>query len=203
MKKFIKKLLKERVNNMPHHLIFEGAELTGKSWLMSQIYTFLETNYSQEKNILDGCHWFNSDIGIFGTKNGKFCIEKYAEILENLKDRNVLFEKFYISDIIYNRLHKNTEVLYSDIENKLLELDTKIILCIIEENENLIKKRIQDRLNLYPHYKRILQTPEWYINQQREYLKEIKKTKLPYLIVDMTEIPNNKCEDILKWIGEK
>ena len=36
-----------------------------------------------------------------------------------------------------------------------------------------------------------------------KYINEIKKTKLPHLIVDMTEIPNEKSsKDILRWIGE-
>ena len=41
---------------MIHHLIFEGAELSGKSWIMSQIYNYLEPKYNQSKDILDGCH---------------------------------------------------------------------------------------------------------------------------------------------------
>ena len=49
-----------------NHLIFEGCELVGKSYLISKIYDFLEKKYNKNKNILDGCHWINSDIGIFG-----------------------------------------------------------------------------------------------------------------------------------------
>ncbi len=188
---------------MNHHLIFEGPELTGKSWLMSQIYDVLEAKYNQNKVILDGCHWFNSDVGVFGTPNGRFCIEKYIEILEHLQNKNVLFEKFHLSDIVYNRIHRQKELAYTDIEEKLLELNTKIILCTFKEDEKLLEKRIKDRLSLYPHYERILQSPEWYISQQQEYLKEIKKTKLPYLIVDTTELPNKKHLEILDWIGEK
>ncbi|MFH1187635.1 MAG: hypothetical protein V1688_02105 [bacterium] len=188
---------------MPHHLIFEGPELAGKSWLMSRVYDFLEARYNNNNKILDGCHWFNSDVGVFGTEHGKFCIEKYLEMLETLKNKNVLFEKFHISDTIYNRLHRNIKIDYSFIENELKKLDAKIILCTFNKDVNLIKKRIKDRLNLYPHYERILQDPKWYISQQDEYLKEIKKTGLPYLIVDLTEIPNEKDKEILEWIGEK
>lgn len=188
---------------MPHHLIFEGPELVGKSWLMSQIYDFLESKYNKEKVILDGCHWFNCDVGVFGTENGKFCIEKYTEILEKLENKNVLFEKFHISDIVYNRMHKNIELDYSNIEDRLNNLNVKIILCAIKKDKKLLEKRIQDRLELYPHYERILRDLEWYLGQQEEYMKEIKKTKLPYFIVDMSEIPNNKHLEILNWIGEK
>ncbi|MFH1030834.1 MAG: hypothetical protein V1770_06290 [bacterium] len=188
---------------MRHHLIFEGAELAGKSWIMSQVYDFLEKKYNKEKNILDGCHWFNSDVGIFGTPNGKFCIEKYTEMLEKLKEKNVLFEKLHISDIVYNKMHHEIEINYTKIEKKLKKLDTKIILCKFKENIPLIKDRIRDRLKLYPHYERILQNPQWYIRQQRQYVKEIKKTKLPYLIVDCSHLPGNQPNEILEWIGER
>lgn len=50
------------MKNPAHHIIFEGAELVGKSYIMSRIYDFLEEKYNKNRNILDGCHWFNSDI---------------------------------------------------------------------------------------------------------------------------------------------
>ncbi len=186
----------------PHHLIFEGAELTGKSYLMANVYNFLEEKYNTGKEILDGCHWFNTDVGIFGTNFGKRCVEKYIEILDILKEKNVLFEKFHISDIVYNRIHQGVELNYNKTELLLKKLNAKIILCVFKEDEGLLQKRIKDRLNLYPHYKRILQDPRWYIKQQKEYLLEIKKTTLPYFIVDMTEMPNEKYLEILKWVGE-
>ncbi len=185
-----------------HHLIFEGAELAGKSWIISQVYNSLEIKYNREKNVLDGCHWFNCDVGIFGAENGKFCIEKYAEMLNHLKNSNVIFEKLHISDIVYNRIYKKRKLDYSKIEKKLARLNTKIILCAFKEDKKMLLKRIEERLNLYPHYKRILRKPEWYIAQQREYIKEIKKTKLPYLIIDSSQLPGDQPEEILKWIGE-
>lgn len=186
-----------------HHLIFEGAELVGKSWLMSQIYDYLEFKYNKNRVILDGCHWFNSDVGIFGMPHGKKCAQKYMEMLEILKKENVLFEKFHISDIVYNRLHRKKEIPYAVMEKKLKQLSTKIVFCVINEDEKLINKRIKDRLNLYPHYERILQNPSWYINQQREYKKEIAKTSLDVLQVNLSELPNKKeVNKILKWIGE-
>ncbi|MBU1164549.1 hypothetical protein KKA15_03235 [Patescibacteria group bacterium] len=188
---------------MQHHLIFEGAELAGKSYLMAPVYNFLEEKYNQNKVVLDGCHWFNSDVGIFGTTYGKPCIEKYTEMLSLLKDKNILFEKFHISDIVYNRLHNNIELDYSKTETKLKNLNTKIILCTYTEDEKLISERIKDRLNLYPHYKRILHDPKWYIQQQQQYIEEVKKSQLPYKIIDLTKIPNQKYKDVLKWIGEK
>ena len=189
---------------MTHHLIFEGAELAGKSWLMSQIYDYLEPKYNQSGFVLDGCHWFNCDVGVYGTKHGKKIISHYLKILKELKNKNVVLEKFHLSDIIYNRLHRQKEINYSDLESRLLKLNYKIVLCLLPENKKIIKKRINDRLNLYPHYEKILHNPEWYIKQQGEYLKEINKTKLPFLIVKTSKLPDQKLvEKILKWIGEK
>src|SRR5512145_322970 len=73
-----------------HHLIFEGAELSGKSWLMSQIYDRLEPKYNRNKNILDGCHWFNCDVGVYGTEHGKPVIEHFCRIFAELQDKNLL-----------------------------------------------------------------------------------------------------------------
>lgn len=91
---------------MTHHIIFEGAELSGKSYLMSQVYNYLEPKYNNNGGVLDGCHWLNCDVGIYGTKHGKSVIKNYMGIAKELKDKNLLFEKFHVSDIIYNRLHR-------------------------------------------------------------------------------------------------
>ena len=82
-------------------------------------------------------------------------------------------------------------------------MGVKIILCTVTPDKEIFKKRIQDRLNLYPHYERILRDPDWYLEQQEQYKSEIKNSSLDYLEIDMTEIPNKKADDILQWIGEK
>jgi len=187
----------------PQHLIFEGAELAGKSWLMSQIYDQLEPKYNQSGYLLDGCHWFNCDVGIYGTKYGKPIIESYLKIFSVLKNKNLLVEKFNLSDIVYNRLHRQKEINYRNINRELKKLNFKIILITFPANKKIIRGRIADRLKLYPHYERILRKPEWYIKQQEEYLKEIKKTGLPYLIIETKKLPdNNLTNKILKWIKE-
>ena len=191
------------MKKLGHHLIFEGAELTGKSYLMSMVYDFLEVKYNKSKVVLDGCHWFNTDVGVFGTDLGKPYVKKFTEMLALMKEKNILFEKFHISDIVYNRLHNNKEINYSAIEKGLLALEAKIIFCIINEDKALLQKRIRGRLSLYPHYERILRNPDWYIEQQREYKKEMLKTKLPYITIDMSTIPNEKYKEVLRWIGEK
>jgi hypothetical protein len=189
---------------MPHHLIFEGAELSGKSWIMSQLYDFLEPKYNKNKAVLDGCHWFNCDVGVYGTRHGKVIIKNYLKIFKELKNKNLLIEKLHLSDKIYNRLHRKKEINYLSIEKSLKKLNFKIILITFPENKKELKKRIRDRLNLYPHYERILRSPTWYIKQQGEYLKEIKKSKLPYLILNTDKLPdNNLTLKILTWIKEK
>ncbi|MBU1870699.1 hypothetical protein KKF17_01035 [Patescibacteria group bacterium] len=72
------------------------------------------------------------------------------------------------------------------------------------EDKKTIENRINDHIKIYPHYERILQQPSWHIRQQEEYLKEIKKINLPYLIIKTEKLPdNNLIKQILKWIDEK
>lgn len=187
----------------PKHLIFEGAELAGKSWIMSQIYDRLEPKYNKSGYLLDGCHWFNCDVGIYGTKHGKPIIKSYLKIFNELKNKNLLVEKFHLSDIVYNRLHRQKEINYKNIDRELKKLDFKIILIAFPPDKKIIQARIADRLKLYPHYERILRKPEWYLKQKKEYLKEIKKTGLPYLIIETKKLPdNNLTNKILRWINE-
>lgn len=188
----------------PHHLIFEGAELAGKSWLMSRVYDYLEPKYNKSGYLLDGCHWFNCDVGVYGTKHGRRVIGHYLRIFKELQNKNLLIEKLYLSDMIYSRLHWNKEINYRAVEKKLKALNFKIILITFPEDTELIKNRLKDRLNIYPHYERILRDPAWYIKQQQEYLKEIKKGSLPYLILEARNLPDEKLPDkVLEWIKEK
>lgn len=188
---------------MTHHIIFEGAELAGKSWLMSRIYDHLEPKYNKNKTVLDGCHWFNCDVGVYGTKFGKPVIKNYLDIFQALKNKNLLIEKFHVSDIVYNRLHNKKEINYKEAEKILKKLNFKIILVLFPEDKNILKKRIKDRLNLYPHYERILQNPNWYIRQQNEYVKEIKKTALPCFVLCANQLPDeNLVSKILCWLNE-
>lgn len=189
---------------MNHHIIFEGAELSGKSWIMSQIYNHLEPKYNESGKILDGCHWFNCDVGVFGTKYGKDVVNDYLKIFKTLSNKNLIVEKLHIADKIYNKIHRNKNTDYEDVEDVLQKLDFKIVLITFPEDVEIIKNRIKDRLNIYPHYERVLQKPEWYISQQREYLSEIKKSKLSYLIVETNHLPDEtKVSEILEWIDEK
>lgn len=186
-----------------HHLIFEGAELAGKSWLMSRIYDYLESKYNSGGYLLDGCHWFNCDVGVYGTAHGRPIIELYLKIFNKLKNSNLLIEKFHLSDIIYNRLYRKQEINYKKIEKQLKELGFKIILITLPPDEKIIRDRLNDRLKLYPNYKKIMHKPSWYIKQQEEYLKEVKKSSLPYLIIETNKLPDdNLTNKILIWLNE-
>ncbi len=194
-------------NNKIHHLIFEGAELVGKSFIISQIYDYLEKKYNSNSKILNGCHWFNVDVGILGTPDGKKIIKKYIEILEILKNKNTIFEKFHITDKIYNEIYNHKKINYSVEENILKKLNTKIILVTVK-NENIFKERISDRLKNIPHYKRILQKPKYYFEQQKIYIKKMQKSKLDSLIIDMStpldkKFVKKQVSKILKFINEK
>ena len=189
---------------MPHKIIFDGAELSGKSYLMSQIYKAIEPKYNSGGRILDGCHWFNCDVGLYGTSYGQTVINGYLELLESLANLNIILEKFHITEYVYQKLYNNREYDFSGVETRLKKLDAKIILTSFQEDEDLIKKRLEDRLSLYPHYANIAQTPDKYIKQQQEYLDIIKKSKLDYLVVDSSQLPNPELVDeILKFLGEK
>mgnify|MGYP003972771075 CR=1 FL=1 len=196
---------------MSHKIIFEGAELTGKSWLMSQVYDHIEPKYNSGNKILDGCHWVNCDVGIFGTKYGQVALQKYLELTEELKEANVMLEKFHLSEAVYQKLYNNQNFLpagrqgdFSAIENRLQKLNTKIILVTFPEDEKIIQARLQDRLNLYPHYEKIAQAPTDYIKQQRLFKELIKQSKLEYLIIETNKLPDESLVDkILQFIGEK
>ena len=186
---------------MSKHLIFEGAELSGKSWLMSQIYNYLEPKDNKSGYVLDGCHWFNADNGVFGTENSRGVIDGYIKIFESLKNNNIIVEKFTLADEIYQKLHREKEYDYRDVNKKLKELDFKIILIVFPDDKKILEARIQDRLNLYPHYKKILQNVDWYINQQNMYKEKIEKCGLPYLIIDTNILPDQTLVDkIIDWI---
>ena len=188
---------------MAHNLIFEGAELAGKSWLMSQVYDHLERKYNTSENILDGCLWLNCDLGIFGSRDAEILIQNYLDLFEKLKHRNIIVEKFCISDAVYQFLYRGKQIDYREILEKLKILDFKIILINFLEDQELIKSRIQDRLNLYPHYARIVKDADWYIEQQKLYKEKINNSPLPVLEITTNKLPDEKLvDDILKWIGE-
>jgi len=53
---------------------------------------------------MDGCHWFNADNGVFGTKNSFKVIDGYLQIFKALENSNLIVEKFFLADKIYHNL---------------------------------------------------------------------------------------------------
>ena len=183
-------------------LIVEGAELTGKSYVISQVYEYIEQRYNTDPRFLNGCHWFNCDVGIFGGSYGRLCIEKYVELAEALRDRHLIFEKFHITDAAYHQLYKHSIMNYADIEKRLTLVGAKVLFCSIEASEELFARRLSDRIGLYPHYRRIAKEPREYIQQQQEYQSLIQQSTLPVLTVDTTTLPNPEAvKKIIDWLG--
>lgn len=189
-----------------YHLIFEGAELTGKSYVISQIYDYLEKKYSSKKYpyLLDGCFWINADIGMFGSEKGKPLITNYLALAKKIKNSNIIFEKFHLTDQVYSYLYRKKNINYQKIEKELDKLNFRIIFLYIDDDVKLFKKRLNDRIKLYPHYKRIKQAPEGYLLQQKKYEIFLKQTRLPYLKINTSQLPNKKIiKQIIKWLEKK
>lgn len=193
-------------NKIMMHLIFEGAELSAKSYLISTIYPVLEKRDHTSSNVLDGAYWFNADIGIFGTEFGPKIIEKYVEMAEILQSKNLIFEKLHISDAIYWEMYTKSlrELKYLKyIEERLKEMNFKIILTTFREDEELIKKRLEVRLKQYPHYERIAKPVSFYLQQQELYKTAVKNSSLPYLEIDMSDYDANNGQKVLEWAEGK
>lgn len=188
---------------MAHRIIFEGAELSGKSWVMSQIYNTLEPKYARSANILDGCYWFNCDLGFFGTKVAPKIMKNYLRIFKTLKEKNILVEKFHLANFVYSQINNISVRGFKTFEKKLKRQNFKIILLTFPEDEAVLAKRLQDRLNLYPNYKRIAKAPSEYIKQQTIYKQKIKESSLEYLIVEVDSFPSAKAISTIKdWLEE-
>lgn len=183
----------------PYRICIEGAELVGKSFITHEIYSALEpTQNSNTPFLLDGCHWFNCDIGIFGTHAGKPMIQHYIELLDHIP-AHVLFEKFHIADQVYAAEFNKKIPDYQDLEKTMLEKNMCIIFLEADMSDTLLERRLQDRINLYPHYK--ARPYELYQKQHELYETFIQKTTLPYLRVDTSTLPNQKIIDtILTWL---
>ena len=182
-------------------LIVEGAELVGKSYAISQIYARLEGAFHESPHRLDGCHWFNCDIGLFGGPYGRLSIEHYLAMAEAITDRPIIFEKFHLSDIVYHLLYEKRKIRYTDIEERLLARGARLIHCMTNPDPELFRARLEDRVRLYPHYRRIAKEPSFYVQQLEIYRDIIAESKLPRLAVDTSKLPNTAIADeIYEWI---
>jgi thymidylate kinase len=187
-----------------HHLvIFEGVEMGGKSALMARVYDELEKKYNQTGKVLDGCAWFNADVGVFGTPMGRDYIDQKIELLKVVNDRPVIVEKFHLSDVVYNRMHHDLEKEYAEVEDYLLGMGAKLVLVEVKPSVELFAKRLEERLQSVEHYERIAKEPKWYLEMNEEYLKEYEKSRLPKMKVDMTDVLNDEAwRKVMQWMGE-
>lgn len=185
------------------HIIFEGAELAGKSHLMNQLYNYLEPKYNSGGQTMDGCHWFNLDVGLYGSPQADNLLDRFTSLMEDLPQRNILIEKFHLSQATYQKLFHDVEVNFVKLEKRLKALDAKIILVTFPEDEVLLAQRLADRLRLYPHYSRIARTPSEYIEQQRLMIKMAQVSQLPIHIVKTTVLPDPKLDqEILEFLKQ-
>ncbi len=183
-----------------HKLIFEGPELAGKSYVIHGVWDFLERKYNLTNTILDGCIWFNADVGIFGTDFGWPVIKKYIEIGNILKSKCVIFEKFHITNHIYTN-YKNSDV-FTSIDQILYEEGFELIHVSSQFSTNEIQQRINDRLKSNSSYARIAKPPDWYKEKRDEYINLVNESKLKSYTVTNTYFPNNNHEKVLRWLGE-
>jgi len=186
------------MHKKPHHIIFEGTELTGKSFLIYNVWNTIEKENSSELPFLDGCTWFNADVGLFGTNDGWPLINGYIEIMKTLSHRNMIFEKFHLTQHIYSQESDMSTFEKNDV--LLAELGFKLIITTVQPDPTLFEKRLYERSLSNNTYERIKKPPKDYVEDLEKYKHLAEKSQLPILTVDMTKIPNDKYLEVLEWI---
>jgi len=179
-------------------LIFEGAELVGKSTLTSATYQRIVHAYTSSNEILDGCYYLYCDIGIFSTPLARDYIYHMAKIVELMKQRNVVLDKFHLSDEVYQQEYRGRMVSHRWVEDEILRpLDTRVILVTLSKEH--LEQRLQQRLQSDPHYALIQKPLDFYTRMQDRYLHTIQNTSLDCITVDGAAPPEENVTRILKW----
>jgi thymidylate kinase len=179
-------------------LIFEGAELVGKSTLTSAMYQRLVHAYTSSNEILDGCYYLYCDIGIFSTPLARDYIFHMAKIVELMKERNVVMDKFHLADEVYQKEYRGKTISHRWVEDEILRpLGTRMILITVSEDH--LEQRLQQRLKSDPHYALIKKPFDFYKRMQERYLQAIQHTTLDWLLVDGTIPPEENVTRILAW----
>ena len=179
-------------------LIFEGAELVGKSTLTSATYQRLVHAYTSSNEILDGCYYLYCDIGIFSTPLARDYIFHMAKIVELMKQRNVVLDKFHLADEVYQQEYRGKTVSHRWVEDEILRpLGTRMILVTVSEEH--LEERLQQRLRSDPHYALIKKKFDFYKRMQERYLQAIQHTTLEWLMVDGAIPPEENVTRILSW----
>ena len=179
-------------------LIFEGAELVGKSTLTAATYQRLVHAYTSSNEILDGCYYLYCDIGIFSTSLAREYIFHMAKIIELMKERNVVLDKFHLADEVYQKEYRGKTVSHQWVEDQILRpLGTRMILITVSEDH--LEQRLQERLKSDPHYALIKKPFDFYKRMQERYLQAIQHTTLDWLLVDGAMPPEENVTRILAW----
>ena len=182
-------------------IIVEGAELTGKSFIISQLYRALQPRFQTHPHILNGCHWFNNDVGLLGDVSGERLLEHHTNLIESLPDRLIILEKFHLSHAIYAEIYSGADFRYNSLESRLAERGAVLLLCALESADAIWQQRLAERLRLYPHYGRIAQKPAGYQQQQELYQQRFDSSQLPKKRLDTTHLPNDQLiTSTLRWL---
>lgn len=183
----------------PAHLIFEGAELTGKSATIYPVWNTLEQIGNSGSGVMDGCVWMNTDLGIFGTKDGWPLINGLKDVIKKLDHKNLIFEKFHFTQMIYTDFSDQKQ--FKHIEKFLLHYHFRVIITTVRPDPKIFEKRLAARIRGTPSYQRIAQPISWYIEKQEHYIRLSRETKLPCLIIDNSVLPNSCDKKILSWLS--
>jgi thymidylate kinase len=179
-------------------LIFEGAELVGKSTLTAATYQRIVHAYTYSNEILDGCYYLYCDIGIFSTSLAKDYLFHMAKIAELMRYHNVVFDKFHLADEVYQQEYRGKKVSHRWVEEDILEpLGTRIVLVTVSEDQ--LEERLQQRLKSDPHYALIQKPFDFYKRMQERYLQAIQNTTLEWIQVDGALPPEENVARILAW----
>jgi Thymidylate kinase len=179
-------------------LIFDGAELAGKSTLTAAMYQRIVHAYTSSDEILDGCYYLYCDIGIFSTPLARDYIFHMAKIVELMKQRNVVMDKFHLADEVYQQEYRGKTVSHRWVEEEILQpLGTRLILVTVSEEH--LEQRLQQRLKSDPHYALIQKPFEFYRRMQERYLQAIQHTTLEWLQVDGSLPPEENVTRVLTW----
>ncbi len=166
---------------------------------MSQVYPKLEKTNQTSPDFMDGCFWFNCDLGFFGGEYGESMIHKYLEMVEILQDKPILLEKFHLTDLVYRKQHSRTVPDYSQVETSLLALDFGVVLTTFPENPSVLEKRLEDRMALYPHYQRVAKDPSFYIDQQALYREIVNQSALSHIEIELKDFSPEEVSKVLAW----
>ena len=179
-------------------LIFEGAELVGKSTLTSATYQRLVHAYTSSNQILDGCYYLYCDIGVFSTPLARDYLFHMAKIVELMRYHNVVLDKFHLADEVYQQEYRGKKVSHRWVEEDILgPLGTRIVLVTLSEDK--LEERLQQRLKTDPHYALIQKPFDFYKRMQERYLQAIQNTTLEWLQVDGALPPEENVTRILAW----